>query len=611
MLNQSQIEAISHKEGPAIVLAGPGSGKTTVVTHRIKNLIEKGVSPEKIMVVTFTKAAAVHMQKKFFCIMSGENRVKGNYPVTFGTFHSVYFRILKSSYGYRGQDIITSNIQKDIIREIILRKRIETGNIVEFIQSILGEISCVKGNMIQLRDYAPKCCKWEVFSDIFIEYERELKAEQKLDFDDIILRCYELFCEKPEVLRKWQEIFEYILIDEFQDINMIQYKVIKMLAKQRNIFVVGDDDQSIYGFRGACPAIMNKFLEDYKEAKKVVMNINYRSTPEIVKAAENLIGNNKQRFDKKIVSGNKKGRGADIRQFKNQCEELRYVTDKVRQYLKNGMRAEDIAILVRNNVQIPPIQAYFKNVQINTHSKKKGDNIYQGKVAKEVISYVRAAISYEKMPLRDNEHLIYILNKPQRYISRQVIGKGEIGLEELKKIYCNSSEIINNIVELQFHFDMIRKLKPGAAVTYIRYGAGYEKYLKQFALQNKVKFSVLSKQLDDISNAAHNFHTLEKWLEDVESQLSLGAKRDMVGEGIPIMTMHGSKGLEFKIVFILDVNQGIIPTTKAIREKDFEEERRVFYVAVTRAAEELFVFGIAKSLGCDVEMSMFANEMLE
>lgn len=611
MFHQSQIEAISHMEGPAIVLAGPGSGKTTVITHRIKNLIRKGVSPEKIMVVTFTKAAAVHMQKKFLGIMNGENWVRGSYPVTFGTFHSIYFRILKLSYGYQGPNIITSNGQKDIIREIILRKRIETGNISEFTQSILGEIGCVKGNMIQLQDYVPKCCKWEVFCEIYNEYERELRAEGKIDFDDILLRCYELFCERTEILRKWQEIFDYILIDEFQDINMIQYQVIKMLAKQQNIFVVGDDDQSIYGFRGTCPEIMNQFIEDYEEAKKIVMNTNYRSTPEIVKAAENLIGNNKHRFDKKNVSANKKGREVNIRQFKNQSEELRYVADRARQYLKNGMRAEDIAILVRNNVQIPPIQDYLKNMQMNTYSKKKRNNIYQGKVAKEIISYVKASLSYQKIPLRDNEYLIDILNKPQRYISRQVIGKSEIGLEELKKIYCNSSQMTSNIVQLQFHFNMIRNLTPFAAVTYIRYGTGYEKYLRQFASENKVKFSALSKQLDEISNAAHNFHTLEEWLEAVENQRSLETEREDVEEGIPIMTMHGSKGLEFKVVFILDANQGIVPTTKAIREKDFEEERRVFYVAVTRAAEELCVFGIAESLGCDVEMSMFVNELLE
>lgn len=597
-------------EGPAIVLAGPGSGKTTVITHRIKNLIEKGVSPEKIMVVTFTKAAAVHMQKKFFGIMDGENWVKGSYPVTFGTFHSIYYKILRLSCGYRGDNIITDRMQYDILKEIILRKKIEAGNTFDFIQNILGEIGKVKGNMIDLQEYEPKCCKMEDFMLIFQEYENALEAERRMDFDDILLNCHKLFVERPDVLRKWQNIFQYILIDEFQDINMIQYQVVKMLAlPENNLFIVGDDDQSIYGFRGACPEIMPQFMTEFENGKKIIMNINYRSTPEIVNASEKLIKNNHKRLQKNIVSNHHHGKEVDVRQFKNQTEELNYTVKMIQQLISNGIKIEDMAILVRNNSQILQIENFLKNKNINSSgAKKKQNNMYKGQIAQDIISYVKAALSYQQMPLRENEHFIRIMNKPYRYISRQVIGSRPVNFEELINIYSHSREVLNHIKQLQFHLDMIAKLNPAAAVMYIRNGTGYEKYLRQYAMEHKLDFADLNKQMEDINSDAHRFNTLNAWLENSENGVSNELKSD--NRGINIMTMHGAKGLEYKAVFLLDVNQGIIPTSKALREKDFEEERRVFYVALTRAAEILCVYGIAESLGCEVEMSVFAKEII-
>ena len=609
MFNQAQKEAISHINGPAIVLAGPGSGKTTVITHRIKNLISNGISSENIMVVTFTKAAAVHMQKKFFSIMEGENWVKGSYPVSFGTFHSIYYRILRLAADYKGDNIITGRMQSEIIKEIALRKRVETGSMTEFIQSILGEIGNVKGNMVDLHDYEPKCCKKEIFSLIFNEYERRLGIEGKIDFDDILLKCYRLLCERNDILNRWQNIFQYILIDEFQDINTIQYEVVKMLAMpQNNIFIVGDDDQSVYGFRGACPEIMKQFTKDFREAKQIVMNINYRSDMEIVTASEKLIKNNKKRFKKNIVSNSMKPGVVEIRQFENQNEELSFMSKKIIEYINQGICAEDIAVLVRNNSQIPDIIDTLRNMQIASDTKNFKNNIYKGKVAEDIISYVKAALSYNQIPVRDNESLIKIINKPQRFIGRQVISDSPIGLEQLKDVYRHNREILNNIKQLQFHLDMIVKLCPSAAVTYIKNGTGYEKYLRQYADEHKLKLSALIRQIDEISSDSYRYDTLEQWVEAVENNTKKQINNK--NKGINIMTMHGSKGLEFKIVFIVDANQGIIPTSKALRERDFEEERRVFYVAMTRAAEVLCVYGIAESLGCEMQMSMYAKEII-
>ena len=212
------------------------------------------------------------------------------------------------------------------------------------------------------------------------------------------------------------------------------------------------------------------------------------------------------------------------------------------------------------------------------------------------------------MPLRENEHFIRIMNKPYRYIIRQVIGSRPVNFEELINIYSHGREVLNHIKQLQFHLDMIAKLNPAAAVMYIRNGTGYEKYLRQYAMEHKLDFADLNKQMEDINSDAHRFNTLNAWLENSENGVSNELKSD--NRGINIMTMHGAKGLEYKAVFLLDVNQGIIPTSKALREKDIEEERRVFYVALTRAAEILCVYGIAESLGCEVEMSVFAKEII-
>ena len=606
MFNKSQQQAINFLKGPAMVLAGPGSGKTTVITHRIKNLINKGVAPESIMVVTFTKAAAVHMEKKFTELMAEGHRT---YPVTFGTFHGIFFKILRMSLGYKGNCIVTERTKYDILREIVLRKHIESDNTQELIQGIIGEIGNIKGNMVDLIDYEPKCCKKEEFLLVYREYEKTLSKEKKIDFDDILLRCHELFVKRPDILKQWQNVYRYILIDEFQDINTIQYKTVKMLAcPDNNIFIVGDDDQSIYGFRGACPEIMGQFTKDYENGETIIMNINYRSGETIVAASENLIKNNKNRYGKNIIPNTKGGKEVDVRQFKNKNQELLYVAKKIKKYLEKGVKPSDIAILVRNNSQIPEISDFLKNVSIDSKSKKGEKSIYRGMVAEDIINYIKAAITYDKMPLRDNDSFIKIVNKPQRYINLAVIGENSIDFEELRKIYQESKEITDNIEKLKFHFDMVRKLNPSGAITYIKHGVGYENYLRKYAIDHNMKREALIKQMDDIYNEALKYNTLKEWIWSIENEKNNRSQKDK--EGINIITMHGSKGLEFKIVFILDANQGVVPTSKAVRERDYEEERRVFYVAITRAIEELCVYGVAQSLGCDVEMSMFANEII-
>ena len=609
MFNKSQIQAISHMDGPAMVLAGPGSGKTTVITHRIKNLIEKAeVRPENILVVTFTKAAAISMQKRFSTLMNGG---KGQL-VTFGTFHSVFYKILRKSRRYEATEILSERQKTDYIREIIGRYGISSNDISELSQNIINDIGNIKGNMLNAQEYEPSCCKKEDFIKVYNAYNLELKKDGKMDFDDILRECYLLLCENHTILEQWRELYKYILIDEFQDINRIQMNIIELLASPlNNIFVVGDDDQSIYGFRGARPEIMIEFKDYYPEAELIVLNVNYRSTQSIINVAGRVIENNKTRLDKCAHANNDKDFQPDIRKFRNQVEELKFVVSKIKEYENQGISLSEMAILVRNNSQIQEISSFLKNRKIEAESGKHRSNIYNGMVAKDILSYVRGALKFDGTYF--NEDLIYVLNKPQRYISRQVVLSVNMNISAVRRIYSK-----NNIDSFLFHIEMIRKLPPQAALSYIRKGAGYEEYLRLYAIESNIPMSGLLKQLEQLVQECSKFNTLEHWINSIDSaQNSEGQNfgKKSSGEGgtnnrINIMTMHGSKGLEFKAVFIVDANQGIIPTSKALRERDFEEERRLFYVAITRAIDYLNIYAVEERLGCPIEVSMFVEEML-
>lgn len=609
MFNKSQIQAISHMDGPAMVLAGPGSGKTTVITHRIKNLIEKAeVRPENILVVTFTKAAAISMQKRFSTLMNGG---KGQL-VTFGTFHSVFYKILRKSRRYEATEILSERQKTDYIREIIGRYGISSNDISELSQNIINDIGNIKGNMLNAQEYEPSCCKKEDFIKVYNAYNLELKKDGKMDFDDILRECYLLLCENHTILEQWRELYKYILIDEFQDINRIQMNIIELLASPlNNIFVVGDDDQSIYGFRGARPEIMIEFKDYYPEAELIVLDVNYRSTQSIINVAGRVIENNKTRLDKCAHANNNKDFQPDIRKFRNQVEELKFVVSKIKEYENQGISLSEMAILVRNNSQVQEISSFLKKRKIEAESGKHRSNIYNGMVAKDILSYVRGALKFDGTYF--NEDLIYVLNKPQRYISRQVVLSVNMNISAVRRIYSK-----NNIDSFLFHIEMIRKLPPQAALSYIRKGAGYEEYLRLYAIENNIPMSGLLKQLEQLVQECSKFNTLEQWINSIDSaQNSEGQNfgKKSSGEGgtnnrINIMTMHGSKGLEFKAVFIVDANQGIIPTSKALRERDFEEERRLFYVAMTRAIDYLNVYAVEERLGCPIEVSMFVEEML-
>ena len=312
--NQAQQEAVSHNEGPCLVLAGPGSGKTLTIVGRIQKLIQTyHVSPEEILVITFTKYAAVEMKNRFFSAMKGTRPA-----VTFGTFHGIYYGILKWAYRFGPENILSEEEKNSILKELTLELAGELAEEGDFTGELAKEISVVKGNRISLEHYYSSCCPDEVFRQIYQGYRKECTARRKLDFDDMLLYCYELFQQRQDILKAWQNKFQYILVDEFQDINQLQYDIVRLLAKpENNLFIVGDDDQSIYHFRGARPEIMLNFTKDYPEAETVVLNVNYRCTKRILGSAMNVIGENKTRFKKRAVhsqSGGRTGKDTGISQ---------------------------------------------------------------------------------------------------------------------------------------------------------------------------------------------------------------------------------------------------------------------------------------------------------
>ena len=441
MFSESQEMAIAHFKGPAIVLAGPGSGKTTVITHRVKKLIQKyKVDPSKILVVTFTKAAAENMRLRFKSLMAGRSL-----PVSFGTFHSIFFRILRTEKDYATNSLLSDVEKADLLKEIIIRLKIDVASKNEFTRSLMDEISIAKGNLENVREHLPKICDKDQFFKIYDEYEKEKSLAGKVDFEDMLKSCYELFKDKPHILEKWQSVYEFVLVDEFQDINKLQFEVVKMISyPQNNIFIVGDDDQAIYGFRGSRPELMFEFKDYYKSAKEIYLTNNYRSTKSIVETAGKLIIHNHARFDKNIVSVGEEGTEPDIRVFKSQKEEIEATCKMAKEYIKRGIRAEDIAVLVRNNIFIPDIKSVFDGMDVKTFSKTKSEPLYSSMVAKDVLSYLKCAKSF------DEDSFMNILNKPSRLISRNSALECDLDLEKLKKVYSHNREVLKNIEDLEF-----------------------------------------------------------------------------------------------------------------------------------------------------------------
>lgn len=601
--SSNQKKAIEYGAGPLMVLAGPGSGKTFVITHRIKYLIEgSGINPAHILVVTFSRAAAKEMKDRF-------EKLQGKSHVTFGTFHSVFFSILKTAYGFSAEQIASDELRYTLIKELIKKNEIVNEDINTLSGNLLNEIALIKQDNINIKNYYSNSIASDTFKKLYKEYEAELETRNKLDFEDMLSLTYELLSERKDILTAVQNRYQYILVDEFQDINFLQYNIIKLMAgKKQNITVVGDDDQSIYRFRGARPEIMLGFERDFRNVSKVFLDINFRSTTQIVDASTKLISFNSKRFPKTFEANNGSGAPVSVIEFKNPFAEVNSIIKDIKEYIKAEQDINNIAVLYRTNLSPRLLIERMMKNNIPFTIRDSIPNLFEHWVSKDIISYIKLAIN-----LGNKNDLLRISNKPNRYISRDSLSSSKANIETLFDYYDDKSYMIKRIIELREHLRTIKNLKPATALRYIRNVVGYDEYIEEYCDMNGIESDDCYTVLGDLENSASEFNTFSDWfvhMEEYKEELIEARKKSNEDDiGVRLMTFHSSKGLEFDIVYIIDVNEGSVPYKKAKGADEIEEERRMFYVAMTRARHKLFICYCKENFGKSIGKSDFIVEL--
>ena len=601
-VSKSQGLAIKHGDGPCIVLSGPGSGKTFVLTNRVLNLIsEYEVNPENILVITFTRAAANEMKSRFLKLIK-DNQISLNEIPTFGTFHSIFFEILKNDFGYNSQSLLSENEERFIISQVLEEdKKMKVTN--DTITNIIKDIKNYKLYQEREERFIPRYLSISQFTKIYDSYQEKLFNYKKLDFSDMISKCEELLSLHRDVLKIYQEKYKYILVDEFQDINKSQYDLVKMICKNKNLFVVGDDDQSIYRFRGSHPRVMNDFIKDFRNAKKIYLTENYRSARKIVKFSKQVINNNRERFDKDLSAHRTDVGKLEIKAFVDSLEENKYIIQLINKYQREGISFSDMAVLYRTNLLANSIRSELSKNNIAFRIKGEDKSIYDSFAVKDIIAYLKYAIND-----KDVESLVRISNKPLRYISRDSMSFNGTSIDDLINFYSNKDYVLKNLYKLKSDIKVIATSLTPLAIRYIRTNVGYDKYLIEYCRKNDIDFEETLDLLDAFEDESVGYNKISDFIKHIEERNDKVIAEDE--DAVNLMTFHLSKGLEFKVVFIIDSNDGLIPHKKSIRENDLETERRLFYVAMTRAKDNLHIFFTVRRFGKNFKASRFITEAL-
>ena len=613
-LNRGQDEAIKHGNAPCMVLAPPGSGKTLIVTERTRYLIEEsGVRPDQILVITFTRYAAREMKERFERLTAGKN-----YPVTFGTFHSIFYGILKCAYGIGANNLMSEKESSVLLQEVLDQTDIESTPEVEdeeeLVRELLREVGMVKNGLCHLKDFHSKYLTQDEFAEVFRSYEHQKKELKKFDFDDMLVQCYALFRKKPEILQGWQKRFQYILIDEFQDINRVQYEVIRMLAAPRyNLFVVGDDDQSIYGFRGAKPELMLYMKQEFPSLRTISLTVNYRSTEFITGAAARVILHNDTRFYKRVQSFRGRGQNVHVQEVLDEQEEAQYVTEEIQKKLDQGIKPGEIAVLFRAAVQARMISEILSEHRIPFEMRDYVTNFYRHFIVKDMMAYLQLAAGK-----RDRSLFLTICNRPLRYLARNSMENRQVNFEDLRKFYCDKDWMLDIIDQFDVDVRMMKNMAPYAAIQYIRKKIGYDDFLKEYAEKHQISWKQLMDVMAELEERSKNFKSYDEWeihiakyTQELEEQQAKARKIKGERENkVQLMTIHSAKGLEFEDVFVIHANEGEIPHQKAEKKDEIEEERRLFYVALTRAKNNLCISYITQKNGNSIKPSRFVEELL-
>ena len=593
-LNKEQKEAVLHTDGPCLVLAGAGSGKTKVLTTRIANMINEGIYSGNILAITFTNKAAKEMRDRI------SNMVENNYAFV-GTFHSFGLRVIRENTEKLG---LTSNftiIDSDDVSSVIkkIMKELDISTKEYSVSYIRNKISFIKNEMLsdsEVDKYLNSPPE-KVAIRVYHEYEKVLKRNNAVDFDDLLKRPVELFMQNDDILDKYQEKYRYILIDEYQDTNEVQYKLVKLLAsKYRNLFVVGDVNQSIYGFRWSNYKNILNFEKDYPDSKSITLNQNYRSTNTILNAANSVIKNNVERKEVNLYSTF--GDGVKIKYFRGNDEkdEVKLVIDEMKKLLNEGYDYNDFAILYRTNAQSRNVEDAI--LKVNWPYRVVGSYyFYKRKEIKDLLCYLRLISNHQ-----DDVSLERVINVPKR-------GIGDTSINNLRSIARENNECMFKCLskpkEVEFK-KLILELTEDAKdldltelIDVVLEKSGLKDELEKehtleadIRLENLMEFKSITENYQKETGTVN----LEDFLEDI-SIVADQSEHENLDNAVTLMTMHAAKGLEFKVVFLIGMEEGIMPHSMSLNEEgELEEERRLCYVGITRAKERLYITNAKKRM---------------
>ena len=591
-LNSEQLKAVNHIDGPMLVLAGAGSGKTKVLTNRIANLIENGVSPSNILAITFTNKAAREMKDRVSYLIGNINNIQ------ISTFHSLGLKIIKENYSLLGYERNFTIIDSDDVLTVIkkIMKDLNMSKDYYNPREIRNKISSAKNEMMGIDEFSKVEFDHKVV-EVYRRYQKKLKEGNSVDFDDLLILPIKLFKNYHYVLEEYQDRYKYILIDEYQDTNEAQYTFSKLLAaKYRNIFVVGDNDQAIYAFRGANYKNILNFEKDYPEAKVIMLEENYRSTKTILNAANSVIKNNRERKDKNLWSNNEEGDKIKYKLVDNEKEEAKDVAEEIKKLLDKGIKEEDIAVIYRTNAQSRVVEEYM--LKNNIKYKVVGSfYFYNRKEIKDLLCYLRLINNH-----KDDVSILRVINTPKR-------GIGEKTIDNLTTIAESNGTCIYDAIssgkELEFKklIEHLKEYSENASLTElvdeVLDKSGMKKELSssklledEIRLENLNEFKSITQSYEEEYGTA----SLDDFLEEISLVSDMTEHQDSAGR-VSLMTVHSVKGLEYNYVFIVGMEEGIFPHYNAINEGSnsaIEEERRLCYVAITRAKKELYIYS-AKS----------------
>ena len=548
--------------GPCEVIAGPGSGKTAVLTERILYLIcQKGIEPSSILVLTFSRAAALQMKERFF------QKSQGRFPgVRFGTFHSVFFHILKESSG-KNYALLSASVKEKLLNHLIrnyYRDPIERPTVEEAEKA--------------LRIASPVSEDGVTLLSVRRDYEAFLKENNILDFDDMISLCRRVLSGNPRAREYWRNQFRAILVDEFQDVNEEQYEVLKLLTDGRGLFAVGDDDQSIYGFRGSSPKIMRRFMEDFAGAQRIALGFNYRCSANICRASERLIAQNRERIVKKVQAARPSGDKVVLKGLRDEREQFLYLLKELK-----GLSEEELtntAVITRTNLHAIRIREFLSENAVGCAGRNAVSREITETVLRDLEHYrlLSAGMISGALP---RQSLYRVMNRPERYLLRSVAGEEWVTPSVLLTNAAAQNGSLDSLSELLEDLRVLGTMSPEGFVRYLFYSMGYA----EWACERLGDRQAADASLRQILRSSGRFKDLRTMLESLSG--SAAEERRRTERGVKVMTMHACKGLEFDRVYLPSLNEGIIPGRRCRTEADTEEERRLLYVAMTRARDHL------------------------